>query len=232
MLILFLWLQSCNSEILKLDVKWLIVSGLPILIALLLGGYIHKFKGFGIELEASLHNPIGRESLIATDIIQCIQGAEKGSLDHLTQSLFSRRNDYKRLSFILGKKDYYNDYVIEQYINRLPHLKYIEIKRHNGRFICLLPVSSFKINNETDSDKIKLFIRAIEENRFTAIFQDEVITDRVREDDSLIKVLPKVRASKLGILPVISKQNILIGIITTQIVEKRIADEVLGTYKL
>jgi len=49
--------QHYNLDVLKLESRWLLVSGVPILIALFVGGYIKKFKGFGIELEAPEKTP-------------------------------------------------------------------------------------------------------------------------------------------------------------------------------
>lgn len=49
---IFLAFQFFDSKMLNLETRWLLASGIPILIALFVGGYIKSFKGFGVELEA------------------------------------------------------------------------------------------------------------------------------------------------------------------------------------
>jgi len=53
-LVTFLTFQYNQSEMLKLESRWLLVAGVPLLAALIVGGYIKSFKGFGVELEAIL----------------------------------------------------------------------------------------------------------------------------------------------------------------------------------
>ncbi len=50
-LLILLLLQHYSASLLNLETRWLVVAGVPIIIALIIGGYIYKFKGFGIELE-------------------------------------------------------------------------------------------------------------------------------------------------------------------------------------
>ena len=108
---LFISLHIKNSKFLTIDSKWLLISGLPILIALIVGGYIHKFKGFGIELETSLKNPIGQVNLIATDVLESISGRDKGSISSVEKLPSSELIKYHRLSFVNGKRNYYDEYI-------------------------------------------------------------------------------------------------------------------------
>jgi hypothetical protein len=57
-LTLFLLLQYYIPSLMWLGTQWLVVAGVPVLIALFIGGYIKSFKGFGIELEAKLKSTI------------------------------------------------------------------------------------------------------------------------------------------------------------------------------
>ena len=69
LLSLFFILQIFAPNILKIDTKWLIVAGCPLLFALIGGGYIKTFKGFGIELETQLKTSIAESELLATDTL-------------------------------------------------------------------------------------------------------------------------------------------------------------------
>ncbi len=54
LLIVFGFLKTIESPFLNLDVKWLIISIIPILIAILFSGIIHRLKAFGLEYEGRL----------------------------------------------------------------------------------------------------------------------------------------------------------------------------------
>lgn len=82
LLITFLLFQYNQSEVLKLESRWLLVSGVPLLAALLIGGYIKSFKGFGVELEASLNKPVVNMSLVATEAMDQMYGDEKRSINY------------------------------------------------------------------------------------------------------------------------------------------------------
>lgn len=51
LLSLFLWLQSFGSKLVDLPVQWIGVSLIPILLALIVGGYVSKLKLPGVEYE-------------------------------------------------------------------------------------------------------------------------------------------------------------------------------------
>jgi hypothetical protein len=59
MLILFLFLQQNNSQMLNMDVKWLVIASIPLILLILRSNEIQKFKGFGIELTHRLRNKLG-----------------------------------------------------------------------------------------------------------------------------------------------------------------------------
>jgi hypothetical protein len=54
----FIYLKSKKPNLLEIETEWLALSMMPVLIVLLTGGYIYRFKGFGIEIETSLKEPI------------------------------------------------------------------------------------------------------------------------------------------------------------------------------
>jgi hypothetical protein len=51
LLTLFLGLQAISSSLINLPVQWLLASLIPILLALIVGGYINKLKLLGVEYE-------------------------------------------------------------------------------------------------------------------------------------------------------------------------------------
>lgn len=235
----FLILQISTPEILKIDTKWLIVAGLPLLFALIVGGYIKTFKGFGIELETQLKTSIAESELLTTDTLIELPEDEKQSHQYLARLTNEERNRIERLTFYTRRQNYYSDYVVRQYFEELPNLKYLEVRNKNGTFVCLLPINSLKsrnnshrvIDHQFDENRIFEFIRSIEQDDITTQFTSEVITERVTETDPLIEILPKVRKQRLGVLGVVDNSGKLIGILNKNMVEAKIADEVLNARK-
>ena len=101
---------------------------MPLLFALITGGYIKRFKGFGIELESQLKNPIKNTTLLVSDVIDELPSDEKKSNKYLAYISQETRNKIERLSFNLGNKNYYNTYVIKEYLRAMPNIKYFEFR--------------------------------------------------------------------------------------------------------
>jgi CBS domain-containing protein len=226
-LVFLFYLQHLGARILSLETRWLLVASVPLLVGLLAGGYIKKFKGFGIELEALLRNPIATVGLIATDALEGLPGTEKGTQEQLSKLPRERHAEIKRLSFIAGKTGYYSAGAIRSYLRRLPNLEYFEVRNSEGVFFHLIPTRIFRDGPRTRQE-LERFIRAIEGNTIGEVFSEHAISESVREDESLVNVVPKVRRSRFGILPVVSQSGRLMGIVNTRLIEVRITDEVLA----
>jgi hypothetical protein len=231
LLVVFLYLQGRQSRLLSLEGKWLALAGVPLVLGLLVGGYIHKFKGFGIELETLLKDPLGGVDLLAKDAMESGSGDEKDSLAHLDSLSDRERADIQRLSFVSERQNYYSSSVIARYLERLPRLEYIEVKAADGAFVCLLRAAALMEKGQPDRGRIDRFTRSLEQGRVQVKFAEDVIVDPVKVNDSLVDILPKVRASRAGALPVLSDKGRLVGVVTTQAVEKRIADDVVAVRK-
>lgn len=230
LLIIFFYLQYYELKVLSLESRWLVVASIPLLVALLAGGYIKKFKGFGIELEALLQNPIGRVNLVATDVLEGLPVHEKGTDRQLQRLSDEKRTQIKRLSFTIRKRDYYGTDAIGAYLDGLPNLEYFEVKKVDGRFLYLIPVEIFK-DMPHMHQRLERFITAMEENSIGEMFGENAIDESIGEKESLLDIVPKIRASKFGILPVVSESGRLIGILNTWLVERRITDEVVAAVK-
>jgi CBS-domain-containing membrane protein len=192
-----------------------------------MGRYIKSFKGFGIELEALLQLSVGKVDLIASDAVDVIQGDEKRYVSYLDSLSEAKRRRIRRLTFTINKPNYYSEPAVSEYLNRLRNLKYIEIRDQNKRFQGLVPIRYFKSHNHVEQYKIREFIEALENNTLGNLLGDNIITDYVSEDESLLKVLKKVRNSPSQVLPVVSSNRIFIGVVTARFIEKRITNEVL-----
>lgn len=236
LLIMFVVLQSKNSQILDLNTRWVLVAGVPLLVALVAGGYIRKFKGFGVELESKLRTPIATLKLKATDAITGVHGGEKESTERLPDFSHEQIERTKRLSFILGKREFYGPQAIIRYFRHLRRLEYVEVKKESGEFVCLIPISTFKIyetnveepiNGEFSSPEVDRFIQSLERENVRSAYSDVCIDLTVGKDEPLIDVLKTMRGANKDLAVVVDPERCFLGIITSGDIEHRIADDVL-----
>jgi hypothetical protein len=241
LLITFSIMEIFDSKILTLDIKWLIVSGIPILIGLFLSGMIKSFKGFGIELETSLSEKLNFE-LVGT--IESYPSLEitKQSMQYLFNMPQKQKLKIERLQFEYGKVGYYEPVVVKDYINALSRLRYIEIIDSEGRFFGLLPAGKFRTDlkydhSEMNVKNIELLIKSIERSNIQANFND-FITDSIKKNDSLLEAYKKFTLSGQGkhfngdqFLPVVDSNDKMIGYTTRNKLSNKISEQVLKANK-
>lgn len=229
-LLIFLILQQFEVKFLKLHYKWIIVSSIPILLALLIGGFLKTFKGFGIELEANLKEPLPISVVSETDA-EPLPGFLKSDMYALDVMPEKEKRKINRLTFIYGKKRHYDEYASNSYLQSLKNLRFLEIVNEKGEFIYLIPkYLVFPKNNlndfeQYDNEVIRKFIKAIENQNIEVTYVG-VIKDYVKISDSLIDAYKKIKISSQNKitkrsmtttldegLPVVNIDNVMIGII-------------------
>lgn len=232
-LIVFFSFQHNKAEVLNLETRWLIVSGVPILVALIIGGYIKSFKGFGVELEASLEKPVSNLSLSATEAITQVKGDEKRNISYLQSLSSSKKSTISRLKFTQGRVDYYTYDAIKLYFKELNHLKYVEICDELGKFIALIPMSQFRRRRNTSQDSyidefaLKAFIIALENKEILSKYSDVLLNVNVQEDIGVIEALQIMKKKRINELIVLDDNNSFIGLLTLRSVEKKIIENIL-----
>jgi hypothetical protein len=241
LLILFLIVNLLNSDFLNLDVKWIIVSGVPLLIGLILSGAIKNFKGFGLELETNLTEKVEID-LIAEVESYPTPELTKGSIELLHAMTPKAKHSIQRLQFIYGKKQYYDPDVVREYINALNNLRYIEIVDEYGKFVSLISAESFKEKRErwpagVANTRIMQLIHSIEEKNILNDFKN-VITTTIFKDDTLLQAYKKFNHTDQGkllnsdkILPVVDSNYRMVGITRRCKLADKIAAQVLKSEK-
>jgi hypothetical protein len=234
LLLLFGALQEREAKFLSLSSQWIILSILPILIALFVGGYITKFKGFGVELEAALKETVSTSiDLTATDAIADIPGDEKQSIGYLSRMPQSKALSMRWLVFKSGRRNYYSQNGIHEYLMRLPNIEFLEVLNKEGQFVCYLPIDYFKREGTDgeydlfDTDKINKFIVSLEQENVKESFPGVSISITVKNSDNLMQVLKTLRDEKINMAAVLSDQGRYLGVLFSQDVERKIADAVL-----
>ncbi len=218
--------HSRNASFLSLESRWLAVAGIPILVALLAGGYINRFKGFGIELESELQASVNEESLVkapgillhASDIAEQAQEIAKGSLDQLYQMDQEKREKIRLLRFVM--QGYYVPGVIEEYYNALPKLQFLEIRDQSDVLRCILPKEAINASN------IESFVDSLREATVPQEFRPVSVRIAIESKDNLLVAIEKLRNSGFESLPVLDR-NEVVGILDRSTAFERLADTIV-----
>ncbi len=226
-------LQSMEAKFLELPVHWIALAIAPLVLALFTGGFITRFKGFGLELETTLKAPVASLDLTASDAVADIPGDEKRSYAYLDNLPKEKKLAVNWLLLRSGRKNFYTAQGIETYVRELPNIKYFEVRSENDDFICFLPMAVFKDESDHLSDrlhheKMQQLIEAIETDKVPEAFHRSMITLKIQSDQSLVDVLRTMRAENVGFAAVVSPAGNYLGVLFAAEVEKRIADMVLA----
>jgi hypothetical protein len=237
LLLIFSISQDNDAKMLGLEVKWLAVSAIPILIGLFIGGYIKNFKGFGLELEYNLKEPIPSKVISEINVIES-PALEKGKLDSLYNLNTTEKSKINRLRFITGRRHYYDSHAIAEHFLHLNKLQFIKVVNENREFLFVISIKNFRQGNNRGPDninfqKISDFVLGVENNDFSR-FLFEIVNDYVLMTDSIIEAFRKITKSeqskrllfKKEVLPILNQERKMIGIVELQNLSLTIAEEV------
>lgn len=232
MIIMFFLLQIKGNKGLELNYQWLLLSLIPLIIALFVGNYITKLKYGDYEIDSINRQTIDIDSDII-DAIEWINSQQKKSIEELEG--LPHKASYKVLRFEYGKKDYYIIRDIIMYLQALPNLRYFEIVENPQRFSYLVKLQDIigianvneirrnnLINEEIIYDSLGKFINAVQ-NRSILDAYPHAITDSLTEEDTLLSAYKKLRNLKEDFLPFIDHHQRLIGFVRRIKVESKIA---------
>jgi hypothetical protein len=232
-LVTFFHFQYYDSKILTLDTKWLILSGVPILIGLIVGGYITKirFSNFELEIKTVSLSSLGVELSVISfaELRSSMKGPE----------MTEEQQNAESLGFYIGKeRNYYGATKIQEFYSQMTKLKYFHIVNSNNNFSYLIPISCLFPTPEMDEEQqinaFEKFIVALEGKNIKTTYQNAV-KDHVLITDNIIEAYRKFdksrQSTKLSegkeILPVLNKNHELIGTIDKQTLETKIAEIVI-----
>lgn len=232
LLLMFLIIKTFKPVILELDVKWIAVSILPLILSLILGGYIKSFKGFGFEVEANLQKEISTNFKLLPNIeVEKSPMLQKGLVDKLEKTPKEELDKIKRLTFIYGKKHYYGAGPVLEYLNSLSNLEYFEIVDEEGKFKYLLKLNSVLDSTIEIHNNIEKFIQSLEDQDLPYVYANHLESDTIRSNETTIEVYEKLKDSKLKVLPIVDSSKKMIGIIDLNKLALNIADKVIKLKK-
>ncbi len=236
MLLIFAALAEQGARLLDLSSKWIIVSCIPLFVALFIAGYIRNFKGFGIELEGSLNSPISTTlNIDVASALTTLDMAEKQDVDYLRSLPRDKRLSIRVLSFEMRRKGYYTEGAVIEYFKYLPNIKYLIVKTKKGEFITYIPIEVFlnKIERHYDGlyshERVHQFIKALEGGRIHDQYLFTAYQETVRSSMSLIDVMRLLRLEQLNAVPVMTESGRFLGLVFKETIEGKVADIVLMT---
>lgn len=232
-------IQSFNGRLLELDNKWLFISCIPLIISLIIGGYIKNIKGFGIEVEAfnkpisvmkydidfSIHGYI--EKQFTKDTVLMLDELSKEKQDSITFLIFikSSKNDIE-----------YSEYIIKKYMIKLTNLRYFVVNDSFNKLYSIINIDCF-INYNTNIDEykskiinkniIRLFIKFL--NGDIKEFKEQVNINRysINTNISLLSAFQTISNRNINEIAIVDYSNNFQGILTKKNIESQIAMKVI-----
>lgn len=208
----------------------------PVLVALVVGRYIERFKGFGLELETTLQLPVTTLDLTASELVSGDASGDKSSLQTLSEMPWLKKQKMRRLRFVAGRAGYYHASVVEAYLSGMPNLEHLEFQGSNGRFVGFLPASEMlrsrlETSNRYDTEKIKDLIKAIETNKLDQVFETSIIKTIVKSSTGLVDLHTTMTADRVGVAAIEDAGGKFVGVVYLADVHKRMAETLTALRK-
>jgi len=226
-LVILLAVRMYQPSLLDLDVKWLVVAGIPLLVALIVGRFITKFNGFGISIEVAANEQVDNTPVLIHALPVTI--AEKGPVDELDSWTWEQLNAPIVLTFASGGRQY-SLYATTEYIRRLPGLLYLEIEDEAGRFMVLKKIT--EKDRAPDSSSLMDFLAVVREDQGAKM--DNTYTKTFACGyDSVIDTLQKLRYSGKDFIAILNNPDdrVLIGVATECGIGRYLATNILRKIK-
>lgn len=235
-LIGLLVVQSRWPALLEIPSAWMGIAVLPLLLALLTGGYIRTFRGFGIEVEAALetavaddvtaqaasdYDPFSEATDLAGDVTDAEMVLSKASMGRLHSLEPRERAAYQRLSFRQGYRGYH-PFAIEEHLQALPGVKWIEIDDPDGGFLGVIR------REDLETGDLQEFVSALEAGSALDRFPGILASEALGQDTPLRQVALAFRSGSREALPV-TRGRRLLGMIERTKVYERIGEAVART---
>ena len=217
--------------LLDIDIKWLIVASIPIVLALIVGKFITRFKWMGVDIEIAVDDRI----VDAEDVVYIMHSFIAQKKENLAV-LFSLSPEAKNrpnvLAFEQGKPGYYDPYAIREYVRLLPNVHFFSVKTSTGKFVALLQINRELILGQAN-ELINSFILDLAENRIPEEIGFFVITHHIVAKTKVIDAYEIIKRTPNKALTVLENEESkqLIGIVFERSIEAYLAKLVLRYVK-
>ncbi len=208
----------------KIESLHVFIALIPLVIWLIVSGKLKEIKGpggIGLSMRDEVQKPVSPDLTETTLKIDKAIVREKGGLDEL-RSRISQVHP-TTLSFVVGKKEYYGQWAIGEYIRELgeyPKFRFILFTDAKGKFKGCMKVSDYKNLLQT-SDVVEM----IESGRI--LNDDRVIRNSVQITSTNKQALIEMDRVNVNMLAVVDHKDKFIGVITQDEIVRNIITKVL-----
>lgn len=232
LLIIFWGFKLYQPHLLELDAKWLTVAATPIIVALIIAGYISKFKFSGMELEMVGQKEVEDFPFLnnqTTDILTGTRMGEKLSVDELLTKDKSDREVVTVLSFELRLRNYYTAQAIETYLELMPNVRYFEFINKQKQFVGLVKIDRRAIH---EYETVRHWIQLMQQGNWKPI--GVFITDKaVGQTTTIIETYNIMVSESKDVVAIISEDSTynVIGFVRKADIEKFLANKMLLNWR-
>jgi hypothetical protein len=225
-LVIMFGIRVYAPTILDIDIKWLVVAAIPIILALIVGRFITRFKWMGIDVElAAGGRIIDHEEVF--QIIASFAAQRKDDLDVLRAMSPEQKIRPNVLAFVLGKANYYQEGAVVEYVRELRNVQFFMILDKAGKFVAMIDFYRPLFENQ-NYENVYRFILELQEGQIPSGF-GIIITSRVSANTKIIDAYKRLRREYPEVLLVFSDDNpeLPVGFITMEMVERYLANLVV-----
>ncbi len=216
--------------LLDIDVKWLIVAAIPIILALIIGRFITRFRFGGFDVELAAGGPIIEHEEVF-EILQPLGVLPKSELDFLQGMSHEDKIKANVLLFEIGRPDYYHEGSIMEYLRQLPNVQFFMIVNKAQRLVAIIYIYRSVFLNQ-GFGPVDRFIQMLEQGVVPQGF-GPIVTGRISPRARIIDAYRRLKKEYPGVLMVYSeaKPEFLTGFITLEKAERYLANIVVRMMK-
>jgi|GEM_PF-5114968 len=237
--LLFIWFAFSKNQdwrYLNLPEVWFAVALIPVVLALLLLGYIKSANILGVAIETALGNAKDYPNIGTENVLRAMEVTEKERISKLNQLT---REQKQKISVLRFKSPYqrYQRYAVLEYLTRLGNVNFFEISRrgHKSIFLSLKAFGSFEGNSEQirefveaegklyDEYTIERFLWALRNHLVEQMYHPYVFKLRVSADEDILDILSKMYKEGSEYAAVYDPEKNFVGILSASEIERRLA---------
>lgn len=225
-LVILFGIRIYAPTLLDIDIKWLVVAAIPIILALIVGRYITRFKMMGFDVELATEGRI----IDHEEVFQILhpfvaqRKGELGVLDAMTAAEKARPNV---LAFEIGKVGYYEEGAIKRYVQEMRNIYFFLIYDKTGKFVAMINIYRPLFENQ-GFEKVYRFISDLEQGIVPEDF-GLIIRKRISAQARIVDAYKRLRSEYPAVFIVFGDENteLPIGYITREMAERYLASLVL-----
>jgi hypothetical protein len=212
--------------LLDIDIKWLVVAAIPIILALIVGRFVAKFKWGGIDIELAAEGKIIDHEEVFV-LFQPFAAQRKDDLNTLRAMSETEKGKPNALLFDLDRSDYYDANVIREYVRELRNVRFFIIRINAGQLVAIIYIDRSIILNQ-ENEYLYRFIEGLP-NRVNSQGFGTVVGGRISVNERIVDAYQKMKREKSRVLLVFAEGNtgFPMGFITMKMAERYLANLVV-----